>query len=173
MSVNKVILVGNLGNDPELRYTPSNRAVTELRIATSENWTGQDGQRHESTEWHSVVVWGRQAENCERFLRKGRQVYIEGRLTTRDWVGQDGQKRYKTEVVAQNVQFLSGGRSDEAGEERSEERPENRSDDRPDSRGGERPRGRSEPQPARADEAAPGMSDAGDDYGGLNDDIPF
>ncbi|MEY3015022.1 MAG: hypothetical protein RIT45_3757, partial [Pseudomonadota bacterium] len=107
-SVNKVILIGNLGNQPELRHTASNQPVTELRIATNEVWTGRDGNRQERTEWHSVVVWGRDAENCERFLAKGRQVYIEGRLQTREYTGQDGQKRYKTEIVAQTVRFLGG-----------------------------------------------------------------
>lgn len=111
-SVNKVMLLGRLGNQPELRYTQSNRAVTELRLATSRRYKGRDEQWTEQTEWHSVVVWGRDAENCERFLAKGRQVFIEGRLQTRDWVDQQsGQKRYKTEIVAERVQFV-GGRND-------------------------------------------------------------
>ncbi len=113
-SVNKVILLGNVGNQPELRYTASNQPVTELRIATNEAWTSKDGTRQERTEWHSVVVWGKQAENCERFLSKGRQVFVEGRLQTRDYTDKDGQKRYKTEIVATTVQFV-GGKGGDAG----------------------------------------------------------
>lgn len=109
MAVNKVIIIGNLGADPELRYTQTGQAVANLRIATNERWTDKDGQAQERTEWHRVVVWGRQAENCEKYLSKGRQVYIEGKLQTRDWDDRDGNKRYTTEIVAQNVQFLSGG----------------------------------------------------------------
>ncbi len=107
--VNKVILVGNLGQDPELRYTSSGQPVCTMRIATKETWVGRDGQKGERTEWHSVVVWGKQGENCAHYLRKGRQVYVEGRLQTRSWEGQDGNKRYRTEVVANNVVFLQGG----------------------------------------------------------------
>ncbi len=113
-SVNKVILLGNVGNQPELRYTQSNQAVTELRIATNDSWTDKDGNRQERTEWHSVVVWGRQAENCERFLSKGRPVFIEGRLQTREYTDKEGQKRYKTEIVASGVTFL-GGRGEGSG----------------------------------------------------------
>jgi single-strand DNA-binding protein len=113
-SVNKVMLLGRLGNQPELRYTPSQRAVTELRIATSRKYKNKDEQWTEQTEWHSVVVWGRDAENCERYLKKGREVFIEGRLQTRDWQdAKSGQKRYKTEIVADRVQFI-GGRGDDA-----------------------------------------------------------
>jgi single-strand DNA-binding protein len=108
MSVNKVILVGNLGADPELKYLPSGQAVCEFRIATSERWTGKDGQQKESTEWHRVKVWGKQGEQCKEYLSKGRQVYVEGGLRTRSWDDKDGNKRYMTEVVAQRVQFLGG-----------------------------------------------------------------
>ena len=108
-SVNKVILVGNLGKDPELRYTPGGQAVCDLRIATTDSFTGRDGEKKESTEWHTVVVWGKQAENCKEYLSKGRQIYIEGRLQTRSWEDRDGKKRYTTEVVAEVVQFLGGG----------------------------------------------------------------
>ena len=107
--VNKVILIGNLGQDPELRYTPSGQPVCSMRLATRETWTGRDGQRAERTEWHTVVVWGKQGENCARYLSKGRQVYIEGRIQTRSWEGRDGQKRYRTEIVANQVVFLQGG----------------------------------------------------------------
>lgn len=110
MSVNKVILVGNLGADPELRYTNSQQPVTELRLATSRKWKDREGQMQDQTEWHRIVVWGKQAEHCKEYLAKGRQVYVEGRLQTRSWEDRDGNKRYTTEVVAQNVVFLSSGR---------------------------------------------------------------
>ncbi|MCA9668042.1 MAG: single-stranded DNA-binding protein [Myxococcales bacterium] len=108
--INKVILIGNLGADPELRYTSGGQAVTDLRLATSRRFTGRDGSQQEDTQWHRVVVWGKQAEHCKEYLSKGRQVYVEGRLQTRSWEDRDGNKRYTTEVVAQTVQFLSGGR---------------------------------------------------------------
>ena len=107
-SVNKVILVGNLGQDPELRHTPSGAAVCTLNIATTEVRT-DGGNRQEKTEWHRVIVWNKQAENCARYLAKGRSVYIEGKLQTRSWDDPSGQKRYSTEIVAQQVQFLGGG----------------------------------------------------------------
>jgi single-strand DNA-binding protein len=108
MSVNKVILIGNLGADPELKYLPSGQAVCEFRIATSERWTGKDGQQKESTEWHRIKVWGKQGEGCKEYLSKGRQVYVEGGLRTRSWDDKEGKKHYTTEVVAQRVQFLGG-----------------------------------------------------------------
>src|SRR5690349_20503825 len=107
-SVNKVILVGNLGADPELKYTPSNRPLCNLRIATTEVFKDKSGQRQEKTEWHRVTVWGDQAENCNKYLAKGRSVYIEGRLQTRSY-DKDGQKHYATDVVADRVVFLGGG----------------------------------------------------------------
>ena len=108
--INKVILIGNLGADPELRYTSGGQAVADLRLATSRRFTGRDGAQQEDTQWHRVVVWGKQAEHCKEYLSKGRQVYVEGRLQTRSWEDRDGNKRWTTEVVAQTVQFLSGGR---------------------------------------------------------------
>ena len=105
-SVNKVILVGNLGAEPEVRYTPSGRAVATLRLATTEQWTGKDGEKSEKTEWHRVVAWARLGEICGEYLHKGSQVYIEGRLQTRSWEDRDGNKRYMTEIVAQNMQML-------------------------------------------------------------------
>ncbi len=110
--VNKVILIGNLGKDPEVRYTPGGQAVANFTIATNENWTDKQGQKQERTEWHRIVVWGKAAENCGEYLSKGRQVYIEGRLQTREWINKEGQKQYTTEVVANpvgGVIFLSGG----------------------------------------------------------------
>ena len=106
MSVNKVILVGNLGADPEVRFTQSGQAVANMRIATNEVFNDRDGNRQERTEWHRIVVWGRLAEICNQYLRKGSKIYIEGRLQTRNWEGQDGQKRYTTEVVARDMQIL-------------------------------------------------------------------
>jgi single-strand DNA-binding protein len=107
--VNKVILVGRLGADPELKSVGNSQSVARLSVATSENWTGKDGQKQERTEWHRIVVWGRQAENCAKHLSKGRQVYVEGRLQTRSWEDPQGQKKYSTEIVASTVQFLGGG----------------------------------------------------------------
>ena len=105
-SVNKVILVGNLGADPELRYTPSGKAVASFSIATTEQWGSKDGEKGERTEWHRIVAWARLGEICGEYLRKGSQVYIEGRLQTRSWEDRDGNKRYTTEIVAQSMQML-------------------------------------------------------------------
>jgi len=110
-SVNKAILIGNLGADPETRFTQGGQAVSNFRIATSEKWSGKDGQQKESTEWHRIVTFGKLAETCRDYLSKGRQVYVEGRIQTRQWDDRDGNKRYTTEVVAQTVRFL-GQRSD-------------------------------------------------------------
>lgn len=113
-SVNKVILVGNLGKDPELKYTQGGVAFCNFSLATTDNWTDQGGQRQEKTEWHRITVWKKQAENCAKYLKKGSSAYVEGRLQTRSWDDQSGQKRYATEVVADNVKFLgTAGRRDE------------------------------------------------------------
>ena len=106
MSVNKVILVGRLGQNPEVRYTPSGAAVANFSVATNESWTDKSGQKQDRTEWHKVVVWGKLAELCNQYLAKGRQVYLEGRMQTREWQDKDGQKKFTTEVQAQTVQFL-------------------------------------------------------------------
>lgn len=106
--INKVILVGHLGKDPEVRQIAPNQTVCQFRIATSENWVDKSGQKQERTEWHSIVVWGKMADICGKYLAKGRQVYVEGRLQTRSWEDQQGQKRYTTEIVASTVQFLGG-----------------------------------------------------------------
>ena len=107
-SVNKVILIGNLGADPELKYTPSQRPLCNLRIATTEVYKDKSGVRQEKTEWHRVTVWGDQAENCNKYLAKGRSVYVEGRLQTRTY-DKDGQKHYATDIVADRVVFLGSG----------------------------------------------------------------
>jgi single-strand DNA-binding protein len=106
--VNKVILVGNLGQDPETRHTNGGNSVTQLRLATTEKYKDRDGAMQERTEWHTVIVWGKQGEACGKHLTKGRQVYVEGRLTTRKWQDKEGKDRYTTEVIGDNVRFLGG-----------------------------------------------------------------
>lgn len=110
-SVNKVILVGNLGRDPEIRYTTGGQPVANFTMATTERWNDPSGERKEKTEWHRIVVWGKQAEIAAEYLRKGRQVYVEGSLQTREWTDREGNKRYTTEVRAQRLQLL--GRPDD------------------------------------------------------------
>src|SRR5512138_592795 len=107
-SINKVILIGNLGRDPELRYTQGGQAVANFTLATNERFSTKDGDKQERTEWHRIVAWGRTGELCAQYLSKGRSVYIEGRLQTREWEDKEGQKRRTTEIVAQTVQFLGG-----------------------------------------------------------------
>lgn len=114
MSVNKVILIGRLGKDPELKYTQGGRAVANFSVATNERWKGQDGQKQESTTWHNIVAWGKQAEVMKEYLSKGQQVYIEGRIDNRSYDDKDGNKKYISEVVVQNFQFI-GSRGDSAG----------------------------------------------------------
>ena len=107
-SVNKVILVGNLGRDAEIRYTSGGTAVATLSLATTDIWTDKGGQRQEKTEWHRVVLWGKTAETLQEYLLKGRQIYVEGRLQTRQWDDRDGNKRYTTETRADRVVLLGG-----------------------------------------------------------------
>lgn len=111
-SVNRVILIGHLGADPEVRYTQGGQAVASLRIATSESWTDKDGQKQERTEWHQVSAWGKEAESCGQYLSKGRQVYVEGRLQTREYQDKEGVTRKVWEIRADRVQFLGGGQRD-------------------------------------------------------------
>jgi single-strand DNA-binding protein len=144
--VNKVILVGNLGSDPEVRTTPGGQRVANFRMATSRSWNGQDGQRQEKTEWHSIVAWGKLADICERYLTKGKQVYVEGRLETRSWQDKEGQTRYKTEIICETMQML--GRAGERGGEP----------------GGDMPRGGGAPDESFAPAGGGGGSD---------DDLPF
>ena len=108
MSVNKVILLGRLGQDPELKYTPGGAPVCNFSMATTESWTDKSGQKQEKTEWHRIVVWGKLAELCNQYLAKGRQAFVEGRLQTRSWDDKDGNKRYTTEILANTVQFIGG-----------------------------------------------------------------
>lgn len=146
--VNKVILIGNLGADPEVRYSPSGSAVANIRLATTDQWRDrQSGERQERTEWHRVVFFSRLAEITGEYLRKGSKVYIEGRIQTRKWQGQDGQDRYTTEIVANDMQMLDG-RGEAAVSEYS----------RDDSGGGYQA-SKPEPQPAPQED--------------FDDDIPF
>ncbi len=115
-SVNKVILLGNLGRDPETRYTTGGDAVTNLNIATSEQWKDKSGEKQERTEWHRVVLFGRQAEVAGEYLKKGRSVYIEGRLQTRKYTDKDGVEKYSTEVVADRMQLIGGSREGSGGD---------------------------------------------------------
>ena len=116
MSLNKCMIIGNLGRDREMRYTPSGQAVTQFTVAVNRNYKDAQGERQEETEWFRVVAWARQAEFAAEYLRKGSKVYIEGRLQTRQWEGQDGQKRYTTELVANTIQNLERRPREDAGD---------------------------------------------------------
>ena len=105
-SLNKVMIIGNLGSEPEMRFTPNGNPVTSFRVATNRVYTTPEGERKQETEWFTIVTWNKLAEQCNQFLTKGRLVYAEGRLRTRTWEGQDGQKRYRTEIIANRVTFL-------------------------------------------------------------------
>ncbi|MDP6210313.1 MAG: single-stranded DNA-binding protein [SAR324 cluster bacterium] len=111
-NLNKVMLIGRLGQDPEIRYTQSGSAVANVTIATNDYWTDKQGGKQERTEWHSLVLWGKLADLAQSYLKKGSQVYVEGRLQTRDWEDQQGQKHYKTEVVVTTMQFLDSKMAD-------------------------------------------------------------
>lgn len=111
--LNKAMVIGYLGADPELRYTANGNAVTNFNVATSRKFTDGDGGQREETEWFRVVTWNKLAETCSQYLSKGRLVYVEGRMQTRSWEAQDGQKRYMTELIAQEVRFLGGGRDND------------------------------------------------------------
>ena len=113
-SLNKVLLIGNLGKDPEVRYTQGGQTVATFSLATHENWTDQQGNRQERVEWHSIIAWGKLAELTQRFLTKGRQIYLEGRIHTREWTDQTGAKRRTTEINASNIVFL-GNRASQGG----------------------------------------------------------
>jgi single-strand DNA-binding protein len=121
-SVNKVILIGHLGGDPELRYTPAGSAVANFNVATNETWKDKDGNKQVRTEWHRIVVWNKLAEIAGEYFKKGSQVYVEGRLTTRSWQDKDGVKRYITEVVAQSC-LLMGRKADGGGSREPIEAP--------------------------------------------------
>jgi single-strand DNA-binding protein len=143
--VNKVILIGNLGRDPEVRYTKSGTSVATLNLATSESWTDQNGQKQERTEWHRVVAWSKLADIAKEYLTKGNQVYIEGKLQTRSWDDRDGNKRYTTEVKADQMIML-GGRRDESSD-----------------------RGGSSSSPS----SPPGPEESPEPFNATEDDVPF
>ena len=123
MSLNKCMIIGNLGRDPEMRYTPSGQPVTQFTVAVYRNYRDQQGEWQEETEWFRVVAWGPLAERTAEYLRKGRKVYVEGRLQTRQWEGQDGQKRYTTELIANTVTALDRRPTEEGAEQGGEPRP--------------------------------------------------
>ncbi len=114
-SLNKATVIGNLGNDAELRYTQSGRAVSNISIATSEVWTDDSGEKHENTEWHRCVIWGKMAESLATYLKEGKRIYLEGRLQTREWQDKDGIKRQSTEIVANNIVLLGSRGGGDAG----------------------------------------------------------
>ena len=145
--VNKVILIGNLGKDPEIRFTPNGKAMAKFSVATTEKWTDTQGQKQERTEWHNIVVWGKQAETCGQYLNKGRQVFVEGSIRTRSYDDRDGNKKYITEIVARDVRFLGGNNQ----------------------RGGAAPQGEDQ-GPVNP---PPGGSVGGDEFPGGDEDIPF
>ena len=153
--VNKVIIVGNLGQDPEVRYMPNGNAVANITVATSESWKDQQGQMQERTEWHRIVLYRRLAEIAGEYLRKGSKVYLEGRLQTREWQDPQGQKRYTTEIIANEMQMLGGRQSASFS-------------------GGEAEFGGSMPsQPAPAASGARSAPAKKDPFGDMDDDIPF
>ncbi|WP_119353148.1 single-stranded DNA-binding protein [Azohydromonas sediminis] len=155
-SVNKVILIGNLGKDPEVRYTPSGAAVCNLRLATTRNWKNREtGERQEETEWHSVVLYDRQAEIAGEYLRKGRPVYIEGRLKTRKWQDKDGNDRYTTEIVAETMQLLGGREGMGGGEDAAAAAPARSA------------------APARPAPSKPAPQKSSTGFDDMDDDIPF
>jgi single-strand DNA-binding protein len=155
-SVNKVILMGNLGRDPEVRFMPNGDAVCNFSIATTDTWKDKAGERQEKTEWHNIVMYRRLAEIAGEYLKKGRPVYIEGRLQTRKWQTKEGQDRYSTEIIADSMQML-GGRESSSPQENSnaEEKPKDDFDQ----------------SPNRVNETNP--SNTGSAFDEFEDDIPF
>lgn len=115
--LNRVMIIGHLGTDPEMRYTPNGSPVTSFRMATSRRYTSQDGERHEDTEWFTVVAWNQLAELCNQYLAKGRRAYVEGRLHSNTWEGPDGKTRFRNEIVASSVLFLDRAQGGQAGDE--------------------------------------------------------
>ena len=153
MAVNSVTVIGNLGGDPQTRSLPSGDSVANFSLATNKRFTDRSGARQERTEWHRIVVWGKRAEVCSKYLSKGRQVYVEGRIQTRNYDDKEGNKRYITEIVAQDVQFLGGGgREGDRGSRNSDP-----------------------PPPSEGDFMGAGMGNgaSGGTAGGPDDDIPF
>ncbi|WP_336579302.1 single-stranded DNA-binding protein [Alcaligenes sp. CHO6] len=160
-SVNKVILVGNLGRDPEVRYSAEGAAICNISIATTSQWKDRtSGEKREETEWHRVVFYNRLAEIAGEYLRKGRPVYVEGRLRTRKWTGQDGQERFTTEIIAEEMQMLGGGRGSEDVSGAPEPQPQGK------------PAGK-RPAKQAGKKAKPEAPPASDNLADMTDDIPF
>ena len=153
-NLNKVMLIGRLGQDPEIRYTQSGSAVANATIATNDYWTDKQGGKQERTEWHSLVLWGKLADLAQSYLKKGSQVYVEGRMQTRDWEDQQGQKHYKTEVVVTTMQFLDAKMSDNGSNTEYSTAP-----------------AAPQSKPAATAPAESKSAPQGDDY--IKDDIPF
>ena len=165
--VNKVILIGNLGQDPELRYTGSGTAVCNMRLATTESYKDREGNMVENTEWHNVVAWARLAEICGEYLKKGSQAYFEGQLQTRQWEDRDGNTRYTTEVKVREMTML-GGRGESGGGYDSNDGYDQSPRPQRQSSGGDRSQGGGQRQ------AAPASSGGGDEYSfEPDDDLPF
>lgn len=122
--LNKVMIIGHLGRDPEMRYTPSHRAVTNFNVAVGRSWKSADGEKHSETEWFNVVAWGGLAEICHQYLSKGQQVYIEGRLQTRKWEDDEGQQRTTVEIVAKEMIMLSKGKKKDGSADEADENPD-------------------------------------------------
>jgi single-strand DNA-binding protein len=152
--LNRVMIIGNLGADPETRYTPNGNAVTNIRVATSDTWRDRNsGEQQEQTEWHRIVLFNKQAETAEKYLKKGSKVFVEGKLQTRKWQDQQGNDRYTTEIIAREMQMLGGGKGDNANQPSGGQQAS----------AGAAPRGKNAPEPA----AAGGGADPWDDS------IPF
>ena len=164
-SVNKVILVGNLGKDPEIRYMPNGEAVANFSIATTDSWKDKQGQKQEKTEWHNIVMYRRLAEIAGEYLKKGRPVYVEGRLQTRKWQTKEGQDRYTTEIVADQMQMLGSGGKESGGSSYDG----GGNDDMNQDRGYEGNVAKSAAKPAGSAPAKPASSNFDD----FEDDIPF
>ncbi|MFH0882865.1 MAG: single-stranded DNA-binding protein [bacterium] len=161
-----MILIGNLGKDPEMTYTPSGVAVTKVSLATTERWTSKDGQKQEQTEWHNLVFWRRQAEVANQYLRKGSRIYLEGRLKYRQWEGQDGQTRYATDIEVQNFQFLSPRGEIGAGEVKSGQGASRSA--------GQSPGGGQKTEPGDTHYEPDNPNDGRDNFGSGDDsDLPF
>jgi single-strand DNA-binding protein len=150
-SLNKVLLLGNLGKDPEVRYTSSGRAVATFTIATSQQWRDQDGNDQERTEWHRVVAWGRLGEICGEYLSKGKQVFIEGRIQSREWEDQEGNKRTTVEIIANDMIMLGGGSPSQSRNSGESQKRQTSSQSRGPDRGGKREEGRFQPPPPEDD----------------------
>ncbi|MBD3166256.1 single-stranded DNA-binding protein [bacterium] len=176
--VNKAILVGNLGADPELSYTPSGVAVCKIRLATNERWTDRDGNKKEQTEWHNLVLWRRQAEVANEFLRKGSKIYVEGKISTRSWEDQSGQRKYMTEIVVQNFQMLDSRGGGGGGSYDNQGGGASRGARRQQSREGGRPAKEQDEgiryEPYDNGPSGGGSGSGGGDYGSSDDsDLPF